>query len=85
MITYKKLILGEPELSLSSESSESHLVSQNDPRVKRSVGKSNERVLTGCLQKCSMMQGRIQDLIGGTPDCDRPKLPTVCSSIVRVK
>ena len=22
---------------------------------------------------------------GGTPDCDRPKLPTVCSSVVRVK
>ena len=31
-------------------------------------------------------QGRIQDLIrGGAPDHDRPKLPTVCSSIVRAK
>ena len=32
-----------------------------------------------------MPQGRIQDLIGGGPDRDRPKLPTVCSSIMRAK
>ena len=33
-----------------------------------------------------MYQGRIQDLIrGGPPDRDRPKLPMVCSSIVRAK
>ena len=31
-------------------------------------------------------QGRIQDLIGGGgPDCDRPKLPTVRSSIMQVE
>ena len=30
-------------------------------------------------------QGQIQDLIRGAPDCDRPKLPMVHSSIVRAK
>ena len=30
-------------------------------------------------------QGRIQDLIRGGPDRDKPKLPMVCSSVVQVK
>ena len=30
-------------------------------------------------------QGRIQDLIGGGPDHDTPKLPTVHSNVVQVK
>ena len=30
-------------------------------------------------------QGQIKDLIGGGPDHDRPKLPTVHSSIVQAK
>ena len=35
---------------------------------------------------CHVLQGRIQDLIGGGgPDRDRPKLLTVCSSVMQAK
>ena len=36
------------------------------------------------LEAIDTVQGRIQDLMG-VPDRDRPKLPTVCSSVVRAK
>ena len=56
-------------------------------------GKSEKYSLMGCLnltkthRACELGfdQGRIQDLIRGGPDRDRPKLPTVHSSFMRAK
>ena len=41
--------------------------------------------LNACALYIHVQQGRIQDLIRGAPDRERPKLPMVHSSVVRAK
>ena len=54
-----------------------------DDKMVRKIAMREVRML-----KVSSLQGRIQDLIRGGgegPDRDRPKLPTLRSSVMRVK